>query len=231
MTADTRWLDDDEQQTWRAFLTAQRLLFDRLERQLQRDAGLPHAYYEILVRLSEAPDRTLRMSQLADSSLSSRSRLSHAVARLEAAGWVRRRACAEDRRGAFAELTPEGLAKLEEAAPGHVEAVRADLFDALDRDQQRVLREISDALVAHLSDTRGLARGERRSDRERRTPRALARRLSRRRPRGRRTSARRASGRPARTATPGPPAAPAAPRPASTTRRRPPRAGGAPGPS
>ena len=153
VTADTRWLDEDEQQTWRAFLTAQRLLFDRLERQLQRDAGLPHAYYEILVRLSEAPDRTLRMSQLADSSLSSRSRLSHAVARLEAAGWVRRRACAEDRRGAFAELTPEGLAKLEEAAPGHVDAVRADLFDALDRDQQRVLREISDALVAHLSDT------------------------------------------------------------------------------
>ena len=86
MTADTQWLDDDEQRTWRAFLTAQRLLFDRLERQLQRDAGLPHAYYEILVRLSEAPDRTLRMSQLADSSLSSRSRLSHAVARLEAAG-------------------------------------------------------------------------------------------------------------------------------------------------
>ena len=88
MTADTRWLDDDEQRAWRAFLTAQRLLFDRLERQLQRDAGLPQAYYEILVRLSEAPDRTLRMSQLADSSLSSRSRLSHAVARLEAAGWV-----------------------------------------------------------------------------------------------------------------------------------------------
>jgi DNA-binding MarR family transcriptional regulator len=153
VTADTRWLDNDEQATWRAFLTAQRLLFDRLERQLQRDAGLPHAYYEILVRLSEAPDRTLRMSQLADSSLSSRSRLSHAVARLEAAGWVRRRACAEDRRGAFAELTPEGLAKLEESAPGHVEAVRADLFDALDSDQQRVLREISDALVAHLSDS------------------------------------------------------------------------------
>jgi DNA-binding MarR family transcriptional regulator len=152
VTADTPWLDNDEQATWRAFLTAQRLLFDRLERQLQRDAGLPHAYYEILVRLSEAPDRTLRMSQLADSSLSSRSRLSHAVARLEAAGWVRRRACAEDRRGAFAELTPEGLAKLEEAAPGHVEAVRADLFDALDRDQQHALQQISEALVAHLSD-------------------------------------------------------------------------------
>jgi DNA-binding MarR family transcriptional regulator len=148
----TRWLDDDEQRTWRAFLTAQRLLFDRLERQLQRDAGLPHAYYEILVRLSEAPDRTLRMSQLADSSLSSRSRLSHAVARLEAAGWVRRRACAEDRRGAFAELTDEGLAKLKGAAPGHVEAVREDLLDALTPAQQRALREISQSLVAHLSD-------------------------------------------------------------------------------
>ena len=152
MTADTHWLDDDEQRTWRAFLTAQRLLFDRLERQLQRDAGLPHAYYEILVRLSEAPDRTLRMSQLADSSLSSRSRLSHAVARLEAAGWVRRRACAEDRRGSFAELTDTGLAKLQDAAPGHVEAVRANLFDPLTRDQQRALHEISDALAAHLSD-------------------------------------------------------------------------------
>ena len=151
MTDATRWLDDDEQRTWRAFLTAQRLLTDRLERQLQRDAGLPHTYYEILVQLSEAPDRTLRMSQLADSSLSSRSRLSHAVARLEAAGWVRRRACAEDRRGAFAELTPEGLAKLEEAAPGHVAAVRADLFDALTRDQQHALRNVSETLVAHLS--------------------------------------------------------------------------------
>ena len=152
MSSDTRWLDDDEQRTWRAFLTAERLLFERLERQLQRDAGLPHAYYEILVRLSEAPDRTLRMSQLADSSLSSRSRLSHAVARLEEAGLVRRRACEDDRRGAFAELTAEGKARLEQAAPGHVEAVRVHLFDQLTPEQQKALREISDALVAHLAD-------------------------------------------------------------------------------
>jgi DNA-binding MarR family transcriptional regulator len=150
---DTRWLDDEEQHTWRSFLAANRLFFERIERQLQQDSGLPHAYYEILVRLSEAPDRTLRMSQLADSSLSSSSRLSHAVARLEAAGWVRRRACAEDRRGSFAELTPEGLAKLEASAPGHVEAVRSDLFDALDRNHQHALREISEALVNHLSDS------------------------------------------------------------------------------
>ena len=151
MTDDTRWLDDDEQRTWRAFHSAQRLLFDHLERQLQQDAGLPHAYYEILVRLSEAPDRTLRMSQLADNSLSSRSRLSHAVARLEAAGWVRRRACAEDRRGSFAELTDEGLAKLHESARGHVEAVRQELFDPLTRDQQHALREISETLLARLA--------------------------------------------------------------------------------
>ncbi len=152
MTDGTRWLDDEQQRMWRAFLAAQRLLFDRLERQLQRDSGMPMAYYEILSRLSEAPGHTLRMSQLAESALSSRSRLSHAVARLEAAGWVRRRACAEDRRGSFAELTQEGLATLRAAAPAHVEAVRAGLFDPLTRDQQRALREISGALVAHLSD-------------------------------------------------------------------------------
>ena len=151
MTDDTRWLDDDEQRTWRAFHSAQRLLFDHLERQLQQDAGLPHAYYEILVRLSETPDRTLRMSQLADNSLSSRSRLSHAVARLEAAGWVRRRACAEDRRGSFAELTDEGLAKLHESARGHVEAVRRELFDPLTRAQQHALREISETLLDRLA--------------------------------------------------------------------------------
>ena len=149
---DTRWLDAEQQRTWRSFLAANRLLFDRLDRQLQRDSGLPHAYYEILVRLSEAPNGTLRMSQLASSSLSSRSRLSHAVARLEEAGWVRRRACPTDRRGALAELTPEGMAQLEAAAPGHVEAVRTLLFDQLTSEQQAALREISESLLACLAD-------------------------------------------------------------------------------
>ncbi|MGD9526785.1 MarR family winged helix-turn-helix transcriptional regulator [Pseudonocardia sp.] len=149
-----RWLTADEQRTWRSFLSAGRLFFDLLDRQLQHDAGLPHAYYEILVRLSEAPDRTLRMSELAESSLSSRSRLSHAVARLEEAGWVERRACPTDRRGAFAHLTDAGFARLAEAAAGHVEAVRTHLFDQLTVEQQHALREISEKLLAHLGGTR-----------------------------------------------------------------------------
>jgi DNA-binding MarR family transcriptional regulator len=152
VVSDTRWLDEDEQQTWRSFLTANRLFFDGIERQLQQDSGLPHAYYEILVRLSEAPQRTLRMSELASTSLSSRSRISHAVARLEELGWVRRRPCEHDKRGQLAELTEAGMAGLEAAAPGHVEAVRRGLFDALSPEQVAALRDISDTLVAHLSD-------------------------------------------------------------------------------
>lgn len=148
----TRWLSEEEQRTWRSFLTASRLLWDRVERQLQQEAGLPHAYYEILVRLSEAPGRTLRMSKLASTSLSSRSRISHAVARLEEAGWVRRVACPDDRRGQNAQLTEAGMERLRLAAPGHVEEVRSLLFDALTPAQLASLREISEALGAHLSD-------------------------------------------------------------------------------
>ncbi|HLU57539.1 MAG TPA: MarR family transcriptional regulator [Pseudonocardia sp.] len=150
--SDTRWLDENEQQTWRSFMTATRLFFDGIERQLQQESGLPHAYYEILVRLSEVPGRTLRMSELAETSLSSRSRISHSVARLEEMGWVRRRRCEHDKRGQLAELTDEGLAGLQAAAPGHVEAVRRGLFDALSPEQVAALRDISDTLVAHLSD-------------------------------------------------------------------------------
>jgi DNA-binding MarR family transcriptional regulator len=147
---ENQWLDLGEQVTWREFMAATRLLSDRIERQLQRNSGLTHAYYDILTRLSEAPDRTLRMSELAASLLSSRSRLSHAVARLEAAGWVRRTACDTDRRGSFAELTDEGLTMLRTAARGHVETVRTSLFDALNTEQQAALREISETLVGHL---------------------------------------------------------------------------------
>lgn len=146
----TRWLSDDEQQTWRAFLSATQLVLDQLDRELQRDSGLPHGYYEILVRLSEAPERALRMSALADRSQSSRSRLSHAVARLEARGWVRRESCPQDKRGQVARLTEEGFAALAAAAPAHVEGVRRHVFDPLSAEQQGQLREISTRLVAAL---------------------------------------------------------------------------------
>ncbi|MDG4837628.1 MarR family transcriptional regulator [Micromonospora sp. WMMD967] len=151
MAVMTRWLNPDEQRTWRAYLTASRALMDTLDRELQRDAGMPHAYYEILVRLSEAPGRQLRMSELAEAAGSSRSRLSHAVSRLETAGWVRREDCPTDRRGQIALLTDEGFATLAAAAPGHVEGVRRHLFDALSPAQVDQLRRISETLAEHLT--------------------------------------------------------------------------------
>jgi DNA-binding MarR family transcriptional regulator len=152
----TRWLNDDEQRTWRAFLHASRGLWDVLDRELQRDAGMPHAYYEILVRLSEAPNRMLRMSDLAEATSSSRSRLSHAVARLEEYGWVRREDCPTDRRGQLAVLTDQGFEVLADAAHGHVEGVRTHLFDQLTPEQVVQLRQISEAMLDHLDPGRAL---------------------------------------------------------------------------
>ena len=149
----TRWLDEEEQATWRAFVWSTHQLFDRLDRELQRDAGMPHTYYVILMTLSEAPDRRLRMSELADRTLSSRSRLSHAVSRLEESGWVRREDCETDRRGQLAVLTDEGFAALSAAAPGHVEGVRTHLFDQLTAVQQGQLRASGEAVLKHLNDS------------------------------------------------------------------------------
>jgi DNA-binding MarR family transcriptional regulator len=144
----TEWLTAEEQQAWRAFLSASRRLFTEMDGYLQHVAGIPHAYYEILVRLSEAPGRELRMTQLADASISSKSRLSHAVARLEERGWVERTACPTDRRGQVARLTDEGFAALEAAAPGHVDQVRQMVFDRLTPEQVAQLLAISQAIEA-----------------------------------------------------------------------------------
>ena len=149
--SDTRWLDADEQRTWRAYLHAHRLLLDAVDAQLRRDSGMPHAYYEILVRLSEEEARALRMAELADATRMSASRLSHAIARLEERGWVRRQDCPTDRRGQVAVLTDDGFAALAAAAPGHVEAVRDALFDTLDAEQIRHLGEISETLARRLA--------------------------------------------------------------------------------
>lgn len=146
----TRWLDKDEQRTWRTFLVASQLLFDQLHRELEKGTSVPGPYYEVLVRLSEAPGRRLRMSALADRSQSSRSRLSHTIARLEKRGWVTRERCPSDRRGSIAVLTDAGFGALEDAAPVHVEGVRTHLFDQLNGAQLDELRTISQQLLRHL---------------------------------------------------------------------------------
>ncbi|GGS61561.1 MarR family transcriptional regulator [Planobispora rosea] len=143
----TRWLDENEQRTWRAFLAASQRIQEDLDRQLQRDSGMPHAYYAILVRLSEAPGRRMRMSELATVANSSQSRLSHAVARLEERGWVRREPCPADRRVSWAVLTDEGFAALAAAAPGHVGAVRRSLFDRISPGQAEQLAAICAAIL------------------------------------------------------------------------------------
>ena len=112
---------------------------------------MPHAYFEILVRLSEAPERTLRMSELAHSTLSSRSRLSHAVARLEERGWVQREDCPTDRRGQNARLTDTGFAVLAATAPGHVDTVRRLVIDALSPEQLAQLTAIGQTIVRQVS--------------------------------------------------------------------------------
>jgi DNA-binding MarR family transcriptional regulator len=154
-----KWLDKEQQAAWRAMLAMYQLLDDALDRQLQRDAKMPHAYYMVLAMLSEAPDRRLRMTDLAQLVQSSQSRMSHAIARLEERGWVRREQCPTDKRGQIAVLTDDGFAVLAAAAPGHVQAVRDNFFDLLDRDQVRQLRDICDTVLAKL-DPAGTAQGQ-----------------------------------------------------------------------
>jgi DNA-binding MarR family transcriptional regulator len=160
LMSEVRWLTDAEQEIWRAYMTAGVEFSAHIDRQMRRQSGMPMAYYEILVRLSEAPGRCRRMSELADASLSSRSRLSHAVSALEKNGWVRRRPADADRRGWVCELTDAGFAALAEAAPGHVTAVREHLFDVLTAEQLESLREIGKAISAGLRGECDSARAE-----------------------------------------------------------------------
>jgi DNA-binding MarR family transcriptional regulator len=142
-----RWLTDEEQQAWRRFIEVLVKLPAALEGQLQRDAGLTHMGYLVLATLSERDDRRLAMSRLARKASASLSRLSHVVARLEAHGLVRRERDPEDGRVQIAVLTDEGFAKIESAAPGHVDAVRHLVFDRLTPAQIRQLSKLCDALL------------------------------------------------------------------------------------
>jgi DNA-binding MarR family transcriptional regulator len=147
-----RWLTAKEQSVWRAYLDVTRLLNDRLHRQLVDDSGLSLAEYDILVHLSEAQGLSLRMSQLADHVVHSRSRLTHTISRLEQRGLVRRDPCPDDGRGVLCVLTPAGFSNLAGAAPGHVDAVRQGVFDPLSPQQVTELGEALEAIRSGLRD-------------------------------------------------------------------------------
>ncbi len=127
----TRWLSKEQQAHWRSWLTATTVLREQLSRELQDSHGLTITDYEIMVRLSEADNRSIRMSDLATLTLLSRSRLSHQIDRMETAGLVSREVCPDDRRGQLAVLTNAGMKALVAAAPDHVEGVRKHFVDLL----------------------------------------------------------------------------------------------------
>lgn len=151
--APTRWLTAQEQHTWRALLTGTTLLMDQLDEELRSAFGLPLTEYEILVRLSERPDHSLRMALLADSLRHSRSRVTHTVNRMERSGLVERSTCVEDGRGVLCVMTPAGEELLRRAAHLHVEGVRRHLVDLVPPDDfaatGRVMDAVADALIHH----------------------------------------------------------------------------------
>lgn len=152
MSRDALWLDNEQQQHWRAFLIGSWALLNALERDLEETARLSMSEYEVLVRLSEAEDRSLRMSQLANQVVASRSRLTHTVRRMEQAGLVRRQSSTGDRRGVDCFLTDDGHARLVQAAPHHVASVRARLVDVLDPAEFARLGGIFETIGAALDE-------------------------------------------------------------------------------
>ena len=148
---ETRWLDAEQQRSWRAYLVGTTLLMDRLDRDLREQHDLSVPEYEILVRLSEVEGHRMRMAVLAASVSHSRSRVTHTVARMEKDGLVKRTACESDGRGVEAVLTDKGMAVLEEAAPTHVEGVRQYLVDLVDEADfaavGRVFNAVTDTLI------------------------------------------------------------------------------------
>lgn len=147
---EARWLDQDEQDAWRRLAAVILRLPSELDAQLQRDAGMSHFEYWVLALLSEAPDRTLRLSQLAAQANASLSRLSHVITRLEKRGWLARRPCPDDARATLAVLTDAGQETITDVAPGHVDAVRRFVFDGLDAGDVSQLARLCDAVLARI---------------------------------------------------------------------------------
>jgi DNA-binding MarR family transcriptional regulator len=145
-----RWLDAEQQAAWLRFVAVVELLPGALDTQLQRDAQLTHFEYMTMSMLSEAPERTLRMTTLATRTNATLPRLSHVVSRLVARGYIEKRACLEDGRATNAVLTEEGWAKVVATAPGHVATVLAEVIDPLTAAQIRQLGEIAGAMLTKL---------------------------------------------------------------------------------
>lgn len=150
MTEQRAWLSPAEQEAWRSLIMMNHLLDDALDRQLQRDAGMPHAYYTVLVFLYEAPGQSMSMSALAAMLRYSPSRLAHAIKSMEKSGWVARSTSAEDRRVQIASLTPEGLSTIRRVAPLQVAEVRTRVLSRLSPEQLAQLTAISAAVLEGL---------------------------------------------------------------------------------
>lgn len=151
-TTDVEWLSDDEQTAWRAYLEGTSRLIEALNKDLENDSDLSLNEYEVLVRLSESPRRTMRMSRLAENLAHSRSRVTHTIRRMEERGLVVRESSAVDGRGVDCRLTDTGYQALVSAAPGHVRSVRRHLVDALTPEQMVVLGEAMERIVQACRD-------------------------------------------------------------------------------
>jgi DNA-binding MarR family transcriptional regulator len=149
-TTEARWLDASQQQSWRALVMGMTLLLDRLDADLRRGFDISLAEYEILVRLSERPERRLRMAQLADAMAHSRSRVTHTVKRMEKAGWVHRADSEEDGRGVVCAMTEQGYDLLVRMAPTHVNGVRDYLVDLASGDDLEALGRVMNAVADKL---------------------------------------------------------------------------------
>jgi DNA-binding MarR family transcriptional regulator len=148
--AGTPWLSIEQQRVWRAFLGGTTVLMDRLDRDLRGQHGLSMPEYEILVRLSEAPDRSIRMAELADAVSHSRSRVTHTIARLEREGIVLRGQCSNDGRGVSAVLTDHGFSVLEKAAHTHVRGVNDYLIANADPQDLEAMGRIMEKVLENL---------------------------------------------------------------------------------
>lgn len=148
--SDTDWLNREEDRAWRAWLAMCERVRSQIGRDLQADSGLSDADYMVLVNLSEAEGRRVRMTDLAARLNWSKSRLSHQLGRMQTRGLVQREDCPSDARGAYAVLAPGGLAEIERAAPAHVDSVRRHFIDVLDAEQLGQLAEIAERIVEHL---------------------------------------------------------------------------------